>query len=105
MYLANITVTYGPQNLDTILEKIFFPHLKQINHFGTIPPLALLAVSTDSGDLLELSNVPTRNRTLGNMAHIRGAVAMRRSMPFLYANLRTTTIVTVGMLSARSTNG
>ncbi len=46
-------------------------------------------------------NVPTRNRTLGNMAHIRGAVAIRRSMPFLYANLDTTTIVTIHMLSAK----
>lgn len=34
------------------------------------------------------------NRTLGKSAHIRGAVAIRRSMPFLYASLDTTTTVT-----------
>lgn len=37
---------------------------------------------------------PTRNRTLGNRAHTRGAVATRRSMPLRYARRDITTIVT-----------
>jgi hypothetical protein len=37
---------------------------------------------------------PTRNRTFGKSAHIRGAVAASRSMPLRYANRERNTIVT-----------
>ena len=45
-YLANVAVTYGPQNLNAILKKILFSHLKQVDHLGTITPWIALVLWT-----------------------------------------------------------
>ena len=43
-------------------------------------------------------HLPTINRTLGNILHIRGAVATSKSIPFRYASRESTTMVTAGTL-------
>lgn len=47
---------------------------------------------------------PMMNRTLGNAAQIRGAVATRRSIPLRYASRERTTMVTVIIKGDRSVN-
>jgi hypothetical protein len=81
-YRRHVPVCNRAEHGDSILQEMGFPHLEEIDHFG--PVTACVASCRNERNHSEGTiHSPTTKRTLGNAAHMRGAVATRRSTPFL----------------------
>ena|ERR1700722_1211020 len=94
-HIPNITMLYGTQQLNPVLQKVLFTHLKEINQLRAIAACVrsqtFLSVITI---IFGKKNQPMMNLTFGNPAQMRGTVATKRSMPLRYVSRERKTIVT-----------
>ena len=91
-HVAHVAVSDGPEQLDAVLEEMTFARLEQVVQFRAVS--AWFGVLSKRESVL-LAHSPTIKLTFGKAAHMRGAVATRRSMPLRYAKREMTTMLTV----------